>query len=227
MKINLEKIRNGYFKEALNIRQKALELSMSGIVFADLSGKVIYANKAFFEMWGYTDNKEVLGIPIALFLQNEELAWKVLWEANRTGNWSGVMKGKRADGSLFDVQASICMFSGENDEPVCHMASFSDTGQQQQNDIGSRQQDCNQIQDFIMASLAVNSDKFKTLTVREREVLILTGQGHTSRQIASKFSISPRTVETHRFNLMQKLDIHTHAGLISYAVQKKLLLLEK
>lgn len=222
--VDLEKIKNSYFIDSLNIRQKALELSMSGIAFADLSGKVIYANKAYVKMWGYKHNSEVLGVPIALFCERDDLAWKIFRKVNKTGNWSGLIRGKRADGSLFDAMASICMFRSENDEPVCHLASFSYPGQQQYNDGWSRQPACKQRHDFNKDSLAANSDISETLTTREREVLILTGQGHTSRQIASKLSVSHRTVETHRFNLMQKLDIHTHAGLISYALKKRLFL---
>jgi len=225
--VDLEKIKSSYFIDSLNIRQKALELSMSGIAFADLSGRVIYANKAYVKMWGYKHTSEVLGVPIALFCEREDLAWKIFRKVNKTGTWSGVVKGKRADGSLFDVLISICMFCSENDEPVCHLASFSYPGQQPYKDRRSWQPACKLRHEFNKDSLAANSDKSGTLTTREREVLLLSGQGQTSRQIASKLSVSHRTIETHRFNLMQKLDIHTHAGLISYALKKRLLLPEE
>lgn len=57
------------------------------------------------------------------------------------------------------------------------------------------------------------------LTGREREVLELIAQGQTSRQIAQKLFLSLSTVNTHRANLMQKLNIHDTAGLVRYAVQ--------
>jgi two-component system, NarL family, response regulator NreC len=55
------------------------------------------------------------------------------------------------------------------------------------------------------------------LTSREIEVLRYIVRGHTNRQIASALSISVRTVETHRSNLMEKLNLHSRAELVQYA----------
>ncbi len=61
------------------------------------------------------------------------------------------------------------------------------------------------------------------LTAREREVLELIASGLTNRQIADKLFISIKTVETHRTNIMQKLDVHTIADLVRYAIKTGLL----
>ncbi len=58
------------------------------------------------------------------------------------------------------------------------------------------------------------------LTTREREVLQLIAEGHTSKSIATYLSLSSKTIETHRSHIMQKLNIHNAAGLIRYAIQK-------
>jgi DNA-binding NarL/FixJ family response regulator len=63
------------------------------------------------------------------------------------------------------------------------------------------------------------------LTLREREVLKLIASGLKNKQIAHELFISIKTVETHRTNIMQKLDIHTTASLVQYAI--KIGLLEK
>jgi DNA-binding NarL/FixJ family response regulator len=63
-------------------------------------------------------------------------------------------------------------------------------------------------------------DRYGTLTTREREVLQLVAEGNTSAEIADLLSISPRTVETHRANMMRKLDLHTQTDLIRYALQR-------
>jgi two-component system, NarL family, response regulator NreC len=63
------------------------------------------------------------------------------------------------------------------------------------------------------------SDPFDQLTSREREILILAASGCTNAEIASRLYISPRTVETHRTNLMHKLDLHGHSHLIQFAIQ--------
>jgi two-component system, NarL family, response regulator NreC len=63
------------------------------------------------------------------------------------------------------------------------------------------------------------ADSFDQLTIREREILQLTAEGCTSADIAARLYISPRTVVTHRTNLMRKLELHNHAQLIQYAIQ--------
>jgi DNA-binding NarL/FixJ family response regulator len=58
------------------------------------------------------------------------------------------------------------------------------------------------------------------LTTREREVLKLIAEGKTNQEVADLFSISVRTVQHHRANLMRKLRIHKTADLIRYAIRK-------
>jgi two-component system response regulator NreC len=59
----------------------------------------------------------------------------------------------------------------------------------------------------------------ETLTPREIEVLRLIARGHTNRQIAHLLTLSVRTVESHRANLMDKLDLHSRVELVRYAAQ--------
>ncbi len=61
------------------------------------------------------------------------------------------------------------------------------------------------------------------LTEREREILKLIASGLTNRKIADKLSISVKTVETHRARILQKLDFHTTAELVKYAIKTGLL----
>lgn len=60
------------------------------------------------------------------------------------------------------------------------------------------------------------------LTKREREILELIVQGMTSKEIANKLYISPRTVDTHRSNLMEKLELKNIADLVRFALKNKL-----
>ncbi|MEO8167234.1 MAG: response regulator transcription factor [bacterium] len=64
----------------------------------------------------------------------------------------------------------------------------------------------------------VNTGK-QQLTKRETEVLEYIAQGYTNRKIADTLFLSVRTVNTHRTNLMQKLDIHDTARLVRYAIE--------
>jgi DNA-binding NarL/FixJ family response regulator len=66
---------------------------------------------------------------------------------------------------------------------------------------------------------AVASSGVERLTPREREVLRLVAQGHTSVGVASILRLSPRTVETHRQHIMGKLGIHSVAGLTRFAIE--------
>ena len=60
------------------------------------------------------------------------------------------------------------------------------------------------------------------LTGRERDVLEGIATGETNKEIAARYGISPRTVETHRESLMRKLEIHNVAGLTRFAVEEGL-----
>ena len=57
------------------------------------------------------------------------------------------------------------------------------------------------------------------LTSRQREVLQAIAEGHGTKEIARKLDISVKTVETHRADIMQRLDIHDIAGLVRYAIR--------
>jgi DNA-binding NarL/FixJ family response regulator len=57
------------------------------------------------------------------------------------------------------------------------------------------------------------------LTPRQREVLQLLAEGMTTKEVADKLSISPRTVEFHKYKMMQQLNINTSAELIHYAIK--------
>jgi len=57
------------------------------------------------------------------------------------------------------------------------------------------------------------------LTPREREVLQLVAEGYTTQKLAQQLNLSVKTVETHRRHIMDKLNIHTAAGLTKYAIQ--------
>ena len=63
-------------------------------------------------------------------------------------------------------------------------------------------------------------DAFSTLTNREREVLQLLTEGKTTKQAAARLHISPKTVEVHRLNIMNKLKIDNMVQLTKYAIQE-------
>ncbi|HCI82767.1 MAG TPA: DNA-binding response regulator [Ktedonobacter sp.] len=66
-------------------------------------------------------------------------------------------------------------------------------------------------------------DSYSSLTEREREILKLVAEGFTNNQIAEKLVISPKTVDTHRTHVMDKLNLHSRAELVKYAMRRGLL----
>jgi DNA-binding NarL/FixJ family response regulator len=63
------------------------------------------------------------------------------------------------------------------------------------------------------------STSLEGLTPRQREVLQLIAEGHTTKEIAQRLDVSVKTVDTHRTQLMERLDIHDVAGLVRYAIR--------
>ena len=84
------------------------------------------------------------------------------------------------------------------------------------------------IEDYVyyLSSTADHSES-SVLSGREREVLQLVAEGGTSKEIASRLHISPKTVERHRQSIMDKLNTRSVAGLTKYAVRAGLTPLEE
>jgi two-component system, NarL family, response regulator NreC len=64
------------------------------------------------------------------------------------------------------------------------------------------------------------ADSYELLTTREREILQLLAEGKTNKEVATLLNISVYTAETHRGNILQKLNLHSSAELVLYAVRK-------
>ena len=82
------------------------------------------------------------------------------------------------------------------------------------------------VDDYLHRLSKADFSDSQVLTDREREVLQLLAEGKSTKQIALKLHISVKTVETHRRQMMNKLDIHTVAELTKYAIRKGLTSLE-
>ncbi|MBI4887988.1 MAG: response regulator transcription factor [Acidobacteria bacterium] len=63
-------------------------------------------------------------------------------------------------------------------------------------------------------------DRYESLSDREREIFQLIAEGKANKEIAALLSISPSTVETHRSRIMEKLDVHSAAEIVLYAVRR-------
>jgi DNA-binding NarL/FixJ family response regulator len=63
---------------------------------------------------------------------------------------------------------------------------------------------------------------FAQLTCREQQVLQLIAEGQSSKEVAKRLEIALKTAETHRANLMRKLDLHSVSGLVHYAIRNRI-----
>ncbi len=78
------------------------------------------------------------------------------------------------------------------------------------------------IKDFVHRRAESDTSVFSLLTARQREVLQLTAEGMSTREIAEQLKVSVKTVESHRAKIMEKLDVHSIAELTKYAVREGL-----
>jgi DNA-binding NarL/FixJ family response regulator len=72
---------------------------------------------------------------------------------------------------------------------------------------------------FPLKEAKITDADYATLTPREQEVMRLLAEGLSSKEVAEKLFISPKTVENHRANIMKKLDLHSTIELIRYAAK--------
>jgi DNA-binding NarL/FixJ family response regulator len=82
------------------------------------------------------------------------------------------------------------------------------------------------IKDYLQTLSKGDVSAFSVLTVREREVLQLLAEGRSTKEIAGSLNVSVKTVESHRQQVMDKLNIHSVAELTKYAIREGLTSLE-
>ncbi|MBL8339708.1 MAG: response regulator transcription factor [Rhodoferax sp.] len=78
------------------------------------------------------------------------------------------------------------------------------------------------VSDYVQR-LRADDQPGDSLTPRQREVLQLVAEGHSTKEIARRLDLSVKTVDTHRSQLMKQLDIHEVAGLVRYAMRNGLI----
>jgi two-component system response regulator NreC len=79
------------------------------------------------------------------------------------------------------------------------------------------------VADYVQRDSGSHAEPAELLTPREREVLTYIAEGYTNREIAEALVLSVKTVDRHRENIMQKLDLHSRVALVKYAIEKGLI----
>jgi len=114
----------------LRIKDNAIESSMNAMAFTDTQGSLTYVNKSFLKMWGYDDNKEVIGRPAFEFWQDRKKASEIVKVLRKTERWFGELVARRKDGSLFNTQLSTSIVKDSAGKQILRMGSFVDITKQ-------------------------------------------------------------------------------------------------
>jgi len=113
-------------EEMLSLKNAAIESSINAIAFVDIEGNLTYVNNSFLKMWGYSEQKQVLGKPSVQFWADVDQAATVRDTVHNQGHWIGELVAKRKNGSTFDVQLSVSSVNDEEGNLLCLMGSFVD-----------------------------------------------------------------------------------------------------
>ncbi len=119
-------------QEEMKLKDYAMRSSINAIVIANSVGNISYVNPSFLKMWGYYNDREVVGKPIVKFWQMKGQYMKVMDSMVNKGGWVGELTAERSDGTTFPVQLSANLVKDENGEMKYMMASFVDITKQKE-----------------------------------------------------------------------------------------------
>ena len=113
-------------KQEFQLKNNAVDTSVTAIAFGNPDGVLSYVNNSFLRMWGAKDKSELLGKPAVIFWEDRQQAEHVVSEIHKSGYWTGEMKAKKLDGSLFDAHLSASAVVDRNGRVSHLMATFVD-----------------------------------------------------------------------------------------------------
>ncbi|MDA2929926.1 PAS domain S-box protein [Acidobacteria bacterium AH-259-O06] len=119
-------------EEEIRIRQEAIESSIGAIIMADLQGKLKQANWSFLNLFGYNEEKEVLGKGFESFWTRKIPSNKIIETVHSEGMWRGELVGINQNNGEFFVDASISIILDVKDEPIGIVGFFNDITERKQ-----------------------------------------------------------------------------------------------
>jgi PAS domain S-box-containing protein len=112
--------------ESLRLKNIVFESSIAANSIANLDGKIIDANSAFLNLWGYKSKNNVLGKSLDLFLKNKDDVEKILTALNKKNTWEGDYIAVRSDGSEFLAFGLATTVVDENGKIIGYQSSVID-----------------------------------------------------------------------------------------------------
>ncbi|MBF0344007.1 MAG: PAS domain S-box protein [Nitrospirae bacterium] len=113
-------------EERLRLFSQAIEEAMDGVNIVDLQGNILYVNKAFQDVTGYSP-QESLGMPVCSFDADQDIAQKVIMPAiMETGRWCGELMAKHKNGRVYPIWLSASQVKNEAEQPIAMLGVFRD-----------------------------------------------------------------------------------------------------
>jgi PAS domain S-box-containing protein len=108
------------------IKHNTITSSVNAIILTDLEGNLTYVNEYFLRMWGFSNDKDVIGKPIAHFWKMKTKYVEMMDSLVDSGAWIGELTGIRKDHSTFPVQLSANIINDKSHNHICIIWSFED-----------------------------------------------------------------------------------------------------
>lgn len=126
--------------QELRLKDKAIESAIVAIAFGTPDGTLTHVNRAFLDIWGAESDEQIIGKSALIFWENPKEAEGVVTALYQHGSWTGEMKAKRLDGSVFDAFLSANSITDENGRVTHLMATFIDITESKKHEAAVREQ---------------------------------------------------------------------------------------
>ncbi len=154
-------------EEELRIHADIINSASNAIATTDIDGKMTSYNPIFLKMWGFAEADKILGRPFSEFWMVSDQLDEIMRALLEQGNWTGEIKAKKKDGSLFDVQVSAATVYNQAGQPIRLMSSSVDITERRRTEEKIQQQ--NEFLNNIIESLA---DPFYVINAQDYTIQI-------------------------------------------------------
>jgi PAS domain S-box-containing protein len=185
--------------EELRTTKIVFDSSIAANSIADIQGNLIEANKAFLTTWGYQNRNEVIGKPIASFLNSDNDTRKILNSLLLEGSWDGTYTAKRSDGSTFIAHSLASILRDETGRAIGYNSSVTDITDRRQAEEALQSSEArlrkliHSIPDMVWLKdtngryLACNKKMEQYFNANESEIIGKTDYDFVSEEIADTF----------------------------------------
>jgi PAS domain S-box-containing protein len=122
-------------EQDLELKENAIQNSITGIALSGNNGLITYVNKAFLQLWGNETNQEVLGRSVIEFWDNPNDIVEIIESIKFSNSWTGERVAKRKDGSTFHCQISSNFLSDASGNVTHFMGSFWDVTEHKNHEL--------------------------------------------------------------------------------------------